>query len=528
MRKDEATGKEARLASIFFRPKKTTYHPELSEFEGLCREGNLIPIYREILADLETPLSAFMKLRPHRENFGEEEDYAYLLESVEKGERLGRYSFLGINPFMVFKSEGRKAHLFSPTGRCEIFNNLSDPLGILKQIMQRFKVVNLPYLPIFFGGAVGYVGYDVVKFWEEIPSLGKKDLNFPDLFFVLTKDVVIFDHLDHRIKIISFAFLDGDSPKKVYRRTKERIDQIVERLRSRLHYPPGGLTRIPEEKEVRSNFAPEDFMRAVDKAKEYIRAGDIFQVVLSQRFERKIYSSPFDIYRVLRSLNPSPYMYFLKFGDFFVVGSSPEILVRKEGREVTLRPIAGTRPRGGCEEDDARLADELFKNEKEKAEHIMLVDLGRNDLGRVCDYGTVKVKELFSIEKYSHVMHLVSEVRGNLHNGFDQFDLLKACFPAGTVSGAPKVRAMQIIEELEPSLRGPYAGALGYFSFSGNMDTCITIRTMLIKGDKAYIQAGAGIVVDSVPENEFKETVNKAKALITAIELSEEEKGWFW
>lgn len=529
MREDEAGRRGAHVGPVFFETEGVNYYPEFGEFKRLCRQGNLIPIYREILADLETPLSAFIKLCSEQKNFKEGlGNYTYLLESVEKGERLGRYSFLGVDPFMVFQSRGEKAYLFRSTGKIETYHLQCDPLDSLKKIMRRFKVATLPSLPIFFGGAVGYVGYDVVKFWEEIPSCCSRNSDFPDCCFTLTRSVVIFDHLSHRIKIMSFAFLNGESPKKVYRRTKERIDRIVHRLRDRLPNSPGILNGASGKGGIKSNFSSQDFAKAVDQAKRYIRDGDIFQVVLSQRLHRKIYCSPFDIYRVLRSLNPSPYMYFLKMGDFSIVGSSPEILVRKEGKEVILRPIAGTRPRGKSEEDDARLANELLKNDKEKAEHIMLVDLGRNDLGRVCDYGTVEVKELFSVEKYSHVMHLVSEVRGNLREGMDQFDLLRACFPAGTVSGAPKVRAMQIIEELEPSSRGPYAGALGYFSFSGNMDTCIIIRTMVIKGDTAYIQAGAGIVADSIPENEFKETTDKARALITAIDLGEEKKGWLW
>ncbi len=500
------------------------YYPEFNEFEGLCGQGNLIPVYREILADLETPVSAFIKL--HSEEIGKWGNYTYLLESVERGERLGRYSFLGIDPFMIFQSKDKKAYLFDSTGKVETYELKNDPLDILKKIMHRFKVVNLPLLPIFFGGAVGYIGYDVVKFWERIPSLNKEDSGFPDCLFIFTRSMVIFDHLDHRIKIISFAFLNGESPKKIYRETKERIEQIILKLRRILPDLQSIRKANQEKNEVKSNFSQDDFIKAVNQSKEYIRDGDIFQVVLSRRFSRKIYSSPFDIYRVLRSLNPSPYMYFLKFGDFSIVGSSPEILVRKEEDNVILRPIAGTKPRGRSEEDDTKLAEELFKDDKERAEHIMLVDLGRNDLGRVCDYGTVKIKELLSLEKYSHVMHLVSEVHGHLRKGLDQFDLLRACFPAGTVSGAPKVRAMQIIEELEPSSRGPYAGALGYFSFSGNMDTCITIRTMIIQNNIAYIQAGAGIVADSIPENELKETMNKAKALITAIELTEGGAGW--
>ena len=506
------------------------YYPEFSEFERLCHQGNLVPVYREILADLETPVSAFMKLHAGgRDAINEWGDYTYFLESVERGERLGRYSFLGIDPFMIFQSKGQKVYIFDSTGKGETHTIEDDPLSILKRVMHQFKVVNLPHLPIFFGGAVGYIGYDVVKCWEKIPSLNREDSGFPDCFFIFTRSVVIFDHLDHRIKIICFAFLNGESSRKIYRETRERIDRIVLKLSRRISSPRDALRDNQEKNEVTSNFTPGDFAKVVNRAKEYIRDGDIFQVVLSQRFSRRICSSPFDIYRVLRSLNPSPYMYFLKCGDFSIVGSSPEILVRKEGKDVILRPIAGTRPRGKNEEDDARLADELLRDDKERAEHIMLVDLGRNDLGRVCNYGTVRVKELFSVERYSHVMHLVSEIRGRLRDGLDQFDLLRACFPAGTVSGAPKVRAMQIIEELEPSLRGPYAGALGYLSFSGNMDTCIIIRTMIIKGDTAYIQAGAGIVADSVPENEFNESVNKAMALIRAIELSEGgRETWLW
>jgi len=495
------------------------YYPTKQEFEKLCKKGNLIPLYREILADVDTPVSAFIKL--------DDGKYTYLLESVERGERLGRYSFLGIHPFLIFQSKGKSVHLFYPDGKREDYEVEDDPLSILKKIMHSFKVVTLPHLPIFFGGAVGYIGYDVVKFWEKVPHLRKEELSFSDSFFVFTNSVVIFDHLNHKIKIVSYAFLNGESPGKVYQQAVERIEEIVYRLSCTLPQPRNKISGKGRKGEViKSNFTPEEFTRCVKQAKEYIGKGDIFQVVLSQRFSRKISVSSFDIYRVLRSLNPSPYMYYLRCGDFSLVGSSPEILVRKEGDKVVLRPIAGTRPRGKNEDEDAKLARDLMRDEKERAEHIMLVDLGRNDLGRVCDYGTVKVKELFSLERYSHVMHLVSEVQGTLRKGVDQFDLLRACFPAGTVSGAPKVRAMQIIEELEPSCRGPYAGALGYFSFSGNMDTCIIIRTIIISKDTAYIQAGAGIVADSVPDNEFKETLNKAKALIKAIELAERGEEW--
>jgi len=501
------------------------YYPGFKEFEKLCKRGNLIPVYREVLADLETPVSAFIKLQDGLEK--KWEGYAYLLESVERGEKLGRYSFIGIDPFMVFQSKSCKVFLIS-SGKKKVFQVKDDPLFVLKKIMQNFKVQGFSSLPVFFGGGVGYIGYDTVRFWEKISSQDKEDdgFSFPDLLFVFTKSVVIFDHIDHKIKIISFAFLEDSSPEKAYQKAKERIDSIVSRLKKKLKINRNFPEENPGEENVISNFAKDKFMEAVEKAKEHIRAGDIFQVVLSQRFRRKIYSSPFNIYRVLRSLNPSPYMYFLRLGDFSIVGSSPEVMVRKEGENVLLRPIAGTRPRGKNEEEDLLLMQELLNDEKEKAEHLMLVDLGRNDLGRVCEYGKVKAGRLFSLEKYSHVMHLVSEIKGKLRRGFDQFDLLRACFPAGTVSGAPKIRAMQIIEELEPSRRGPYAGALGYISFSGNMDTCIIIRTVIVKDSVAYIQAGAGIVADSLPEREYQETLNKAKALIEAISLSERKKEW--
>ncbi|MBC7190239.1 anthranilate synthase component I, partial [Candidatus Aerophobetes bacterium] len=439
-----------------------------------------------------------------------------------------RYSFLGIDPFMVFQSTGKEAFFASSTKGWENFEVKKDPLDTLKTLMSGFRVAEIPHLPIFFGGAVGYIGYDVVKFWEKVPSLSRKDLEFPDCFFMFTRCVLVFDHLDHRIKIISFAFLDEGSVRRVYKDAVDRIEGIISILKrkpsSEAFFPVEGKKCF----DVKSNFKADDFINSVKTAKNYIKEGDIFQVVLSQRFEKKTVAPPFAIYRVLRSLNPSPYMYFLRCADFYIVGSSPEVLVRKEGDEVILRPIAGTRPRGREEKEDEFLARELLNNPKEKAEHLMLVDLGRNDLGRVCKYGTVKVRELFSVEKYSHVMHLVSEIRGKLKEGKDGFDLLRACFPAGTVSGAPKVRAMQIIEELEPTARGPYAGALGYFSFSGNMDTCIVIRTIILKENTAYIQAGAGIVADSNPEAELRETQNKAKALISAINLCEEGSGWLW
>jgi len=493
------------------------YYPDERKFEALSRKGNLIPVWREILADLETPVSAFIKVGQGK--------FSYLLESVEKGEQLGRYSFLGSDPVLVFKSKGERIEIIRQ-GKSEILRVEKDPLDALKKIMAGYKTVNSAKLPRFLGGAVGYVGYDIVHFWEEIPANNKDDLNLPDSLFMLSHTLVIFDHLNHTIKVVSYALLDGkESPQVAYAKARHRIDEVIRKLRqpspSLPHRERKEKKKEIANQKIESNFTSDIFQAKVKKAQEYIRAGDIFQVVLSQRLRRKVSASGFDIYRTLRSLNPSPYMYYLKCGDFEIVGSSPETLVREEEKEVTYRPIAGTRKRGKDRAEDELLAKELSANPKERAEHIMLVDLGRNDMGRVCEYGTVKVTELFSVEKYSHVMHLVSSIEGRLRKGMDQYDLLRACFPAGTVSGAPKVRAMEIIEELESCCRGPYAGALGYFSFSGNMDTCIIIRTILIKDNIAYIQAGAGIVADSEPESEYEETLNKARALIKAIEIAE-------
>lgn len=493
------------------------YYPDERKFETLSKKGNLIPVWREILADLETPVSAFMKVGQGK--------FSYLLESVEKGEQLGRYSFLGSDPVLIFKSKGEKIEIIRQ-GKSEILRVKKDPLNTLRKIMAGYKAIDSARLPLFSGGAVGYVGYDIVRFWEEIPDNNRDDLDLPDSLFMLSHTLIIFDHINHTIKVVSYALLDGkESPQIAYGKAKREIDGVIRKLRqpcpSSLHRERKEKKKEIADEKIESNFTSDIFQSRVKKAKKYIRAGDVFQVVLSQRLKRKVNASAFDIYRTLRSLNPSPYMYYLKCGDFEIVGSSPETLVRMEKEEITYRPIAGTRKRGKDEVEDELLAKELSVDSKERAEHIMLVDLGRNDMGRVCKYGTVKVTELFSVEKYSHVMHLVSSVQGKLRKGMNQYDLLKACFPAGTVSGAPKVRAMEIIEELEPCRRGPYAGALGYFGFTGNMDTCIIIRTIIIKDNIAYIQAGAGIVADSEPESEYEETLNKARALIKAIEIAE-------
>ncbi len=485
------------------------YYPDLKEFKKLAKKGNLIPITQEILADLETPVSAFKKLG--------KSDYNYLLESVEGEERFARYSFLGNSPFLIFKSKGENIEIRE---RGKIKRIKGKPLDVLKKLLARFKVVEVPGLPRFFGGAVGYLSYDLVRFFEELPEENPDDLKLPDTYLIFTDTLVVFDHLKHKIKIISNAHISGKSLPNSYQKAVDKIENIIAKLKSPLS-PPFKSSSKKQKISFSSNFSESSFIKKVKKAKEYIKSGDIIQVVISQRFQTEIIVEPFDLYRALRSINPSPYMYYLKFKDLKLIGSSPEILVRLEGGKVTIRPIAGTRPRGKDEREDKSLERELITDEKERAEHIMLVDLGRNDAGRVCRYGSVKVNESMKVERYSHVMHLVSNISGKIKKDKDQFDLLKASFPAGTVTGAPKIRAMEIIEELEPIKRGPYAGAVGYFAFSGNLDTCITIRTLIVKGKVAYLQAGAGIVADSLPEREYEETKNKAKALMEAIKLAE-------
>jgi len=491
------------------------FYPSFGQFKRLAKKGNLLPVYKEILADMETPVSAFTKIGMGR--------YAYLLESVEGGEKLGRYSFLSSHPALVFDSKGREVTL---TLRAPVMRQViktENPLEELRKIMQKYKPVKVEGLPRFYGGAVGYIGYDMVRFIEDIPSTNPDDLDLPDCKFIFTDNLLVFDHIAHTIKVVSCVHLDreGRDLKTYYDEACSKIEGLVAELRKEPKKRPK-VEQIRDSKIVmESNFTRMGFERIVKRAKEYIRAGDIIQTVLSQRLQTKVKAHPFDIYRALRVINPSPYMYYLSLGGMNLVGSSPEILVRQEGKIVEVRPIAGTRPRGKNEFEDKKLERELLKDPKERAEHLMLVDLGRNDLGRVCEYGSVEVPELMVIERYSHVMHIVSAVVGKLKRGMNSFDVLKACFPAGTVSGAPKVRAMEIIEELENLRRGPYAGAVGYFSFQGNMDMAITIRTILIKGKEAFLQAGAGIVVDSIPKNEYYETLNKAKALFEAIEMAE-------
>ena len=491
------------------------FYPDFKEFEEKTKEGNLIPVYREILADLETPLSAFLKLKVKT---------GFLLESVVGGEKWARYSFIGGNPSVTIEGKGRNLTI-KRGNKKEKVRFEKDPLELISGELKKYKPVIMPGLPRFFGGFVGYIGYDTVRHFEKLPNRHHNGLNLPDLFLMLTDILLVFDSLTQKIKVISNAHTDGKSAKKAYDEATQKIETIEKKLKSRAVPPKEKSVSVSagvsEQKQFTSNFAKEDFLSAVERAKDYVKAGDIIQVVLSQNFQRGVDAHPLNVYRALRVINPSPYMYYLTTGKSTLVGSSPEILVRLEGDTIELRPIAGTRRRGSTSEEDINLEEELKADPKEMAEHIMLVDLGRNDVGRVAVTGSVKVTELMTVERYSHVMHLVSNVVGKLEKGLDAFDVIRASFPAGTVTGAPKIRAMEIIEELEPTKRGPYAGCVGYFDFSGNMDMCITIRTIIFKNNKAYIQAGAGIVADSIPEREYTETVNKAKGMFKAIEMAE-------
>jgi len=486
--------------------------PSLKEFLSYSKKGNVIPVYKEINADLDTPVSAFLKIK--------QGDYSFLLESVEGQEKIARYSFLGTNPSLIFKSKGKQIEIIDVARSNKRTFVAVSPLDEIKKIMQGLRSVEVAGLPRFYGGLVGYIGYDTVRFFENIPDKNKDDLNIPDTLFILTDTLLIFDRLNHTIKIVSNVILPNGLNEfkkvKIYEKAIKKIESIHQDFNRCVIQED--IKRKPGKLVINSNLKKSEFIRIVKKGKEYIKKGDIIQVVLSQRFKVKTEKDDFAIYRSLRSLNPSPYMYYLKLKDFSIVGSSPEMLVRCENGFVENRPIAGTRRRGKNQEEDARLEKELLADEKEKAEHLMLVDLGRNDLGRISKLGKVKVDEFMLVEKFSHVMHLVSQVSAVLDKKrFDIYDVLKSTFPAGTVTGAPKIRAMEIIDELENSKRSLYAGAIGYFSFSHNMDTCIAIRTILLKDGYAYVQAGAGIVADSVAEKEYQESVNKAKALMEAI-----------
>ena len=486
------------------------FFPPLDTFYTLAEKGNLIPVYREIMADMDTPVSAFRKIDDGR--------FSYLLESIEGGEKWGRYSFLGSTPSVIIRSKGTLVETISDG--ITVQQVTSDPLACIKELLAQFTPVEVDGLPRFFGGAVGYLGYDMVRHFESLTTEKPALLDAYDSYFLITDTIVIFDTMRQKIKVVSNAHItENVSPSAAYERATEKINDIIGRLRAPL--PPHGASTLKKPVRFVSNMSRNCFEDSVEKAKEYVRSGDIIQVVLSQRFSGELTADPLDIYRVLRTLNPSPYMFFLRLDDTVIAGASPEVMVRKEGDRVELRPIAGTRPRGATPEDDARLADELLADPKECAEHVMLVDLGRNDLGRVCTTGSVSVSELMLIERYSHVMHIVSNVQGQLSADRDAFDLVRATFPAGTLSGAPKIRAMQIIDELEPVRREIYGGAVGYFSFSGNMDLCITIRTLVIKDGQIHLQAGAGIVADSDPATEWQETINKGMAVMRAVEIAE-------
>jgi anthranilate synthase component 1 len=471
--------------------------PARENFLQLSRQGNVVPVCTELLADLETPVSAYAKLRGHGP--------AFLLESVEGGEHVSRYSFLGCNPRKVLTARAGDA----------------DPLKQLEAELARYKPVAVPGLPPFTGGAVGYLGYEFIHSVEKtVPLAAVDDLGVPMMWFMLCDSLVVFDRARQTLRLIVNAHIDGDAGL-AYDRAVAELQRLQAALARPSQLAPATLADTGRIEVPPGNCTRSDFEKLVDDTKEYIRAGDIFQIVLSQRFTQPFKSSPLDLYRTLRTVNPSPYMFILETGDFSLVGASPEVHVRLTGRTVEIRPIAGTRPRGRTTEEDAAMEKELLADEKEKAEHLMLVDLARNDIGRVCDFGSVKVPEFMVIERYSHVMHIVSQVEGQLAPNRSAFDLMRATFPAGTVSGAPKIRAMQLIAQMEGTQRGTYAGALGYFSYDGNLDSCITLRTALLKDGLVHVQAGAGLVADSVPAAEYQETINKASALFKAITLAE-------
>ncbi len=476
------------------------------------------PMVRELPADLETPVSAFLKLGKSPPSF--------LLESVERGEQLGRYSFIGTDPYLTVQTSRTEGLVRHEQGTSKITLGTPphgpDPLHLVQSLLAQRKVAKVPKLPAFFGGAVGYLAYDAVRFFEKLPQCPSNELNLPDSTFLFSDTLAIFDHVKHKMKIVSNVRGDGGDAAALHE-ASERVDKVIADLSSSLpskppfRFPASAKTAAPLE----SNLTRSQFADRVRAAKEYILGGDIFQVVLSQRLRRRTSADSFSIYRALRMLNPSPYMFYFNFGDFQLIGSSPEMLVKLEGNQAETRPIAGTRPRGRNDEEDKSIIADLLADPKERAEHTMLVDLGRNDIGRVSRFGSVSVPLFMGIEKYSHVTHIVSSVIGELRPEYDAFDLLRACFPAGTLSGAPKVRSMEIINELEGTERGPYGGAVGYFGFDGNMDTCITIRTIVMIGDTVYLQGGAGIVADSDPMREYDETLSKVQVLEDAVRLAE-------
>ena len=483
-------------------PTATRTTPTREELHRLAAagEGNIAAIYREVRADLETPVSAYLKVARG--------DYSFLLESVEGGERMGRYSYIGTEPYRVSALQHEDG----------------DPLQLVEDEIAQFRPVPAPGLPRFHGGAVGYIGYEAVGHFERVPQPEADALGVPESWLMFTDTLLVFDHVLHTIKVISHARLDGDIDA-AYDAAVAKIERLTERLEAPLAVLPYTPLDGPTGQPVGSNWAHEDYLRAVERTKQYIVEGDIIQAVIAQRFSRETGVHPVELYRSLRVVNPSPYMYLLQFGEIAVIGASPELLVKVEDGLVDVHPIAGTRPRSGSPAEDERLAEELRNDPKEIAEHVMLLDLGRNDVGRVSKSGSVEVTQSFDLELYSHVMHLVSHVQGELREGMSGYDALRSAFPAGTVSGAPKIRAMEIIAELEPDRRGPYAGAVGFFDLSGNVETCITIRTVLLRDGVAYVQAGGGIVYDSDPQREFEETEHKARALMAAIDDAEARAG---
>lgn len=494
------------------------FTPSIDDVQLLAKDYNLIPIVREVMADMETPIRLFHHVH--------EEDYAFLLESVEGGVKWARYSFIGTDPFMIVRAKQGKFRI-DLNGKSTYLEG--NPLDTLRSMLANYHSPSHPDLPRFTGGAVGFFGYDLLQYYENLPAHRVNDLDMNDLQFMFCDKIIAFDHMKQSIKVIANLHVPEKASEsqitKAYHQTCVEINQIIDRLNRPITLQAMTGRHISDDVEPEaytSNVSKAQFMSNVERAKEFIKAGDIFQVVLSQRFEMETQASPLQVYRVLRTMNPSPYMYYLKMADEVIVGTSPELLVRVEGDQVQTRPIAGTRPRGKTAEEDQALEQELLADHKERAEHLMLVDLGRNDLGRVSEYGSVHCDTFMEIERYSHVMHIVSNVSGKLRHDKDFYDAFISCMPAGTVSGAPKLRAMEIIAELENEARGAYAGAIGYLGFSGNLDTCITIRTIIFKKGRAYVQAGAGIVWDSVPEKEYEETVNKAKALLKSICAAEQ------
>jgi len=492
-----------------------THYPPLDDFRRLAADVQMAPVWRRLVSDALTPVSAFHKI--------DDGGTACLFESVIGGEKVGRYSFLAVGPFMQLSARRNEVTVETSAGK-ETFT-ADDPVQSLRERLAGIKAAHPAGLPPFIGGAIGYAAYDIVRYVEHLPNAPADDRNLPDLSFAFFDRIVVFDNVSKTMFVVAMARLDQhESVEAAYADASSRVDDLVERLSAPSRLLPqedidtsGGVSLA-----YQSNFTQPDFERAVGKCVEYIRAGDIFQVVISQRLEVEITADPFEIYRTLRVVNPSPFMFFLRTPETTLVGSSPEIMCRVVDGLVTVRPLAGTRRRGETDEQDKALGEELLADPKERAEHVMLVDLGRNDVGRVARFGTVTLSDVMSIERYSHVMHITSNVTGQLRQGTDAFDALEACLPAGTVSGAPKVRAMEIIDEIEPHRRGPYAGAVGYIDYSGNMDTCIALRTIVVQGKRAYVQAGAGIVADSEPLMEYQETLNKARGLLKAIEITEQ------